>query len=408
MAKIEDDDVATFSQFRGLRNTVGPESFEVGDLEAALNVDITDELRIRRRRGYTAFVAGAHHSLFANGEVMLAVSGTSLVRITPEAVSSTLRTGLTSGARLAYSALGDRIYYSNAIQTGCVQAGVHRTWGLEIPSAQPGASVVGGSMRPGTYQYALTYVRSDGQESGTGLAGSIALPASGGIQFDAIPVSSDPTVTSKRLYISPPDGDAMYYALGLHASDTSATIYSGPEGTMILATQFKGPPPAGSCLAHYNGHALVAVGSRLYFSEPYAPELFDLRRGYRFSSPITIVAPVDDGVYLGTETEVIFLEGRDVTELVYRPRCDYGAIFGTLAYSSADDVNPNAQGRAAIFATTQGICAGYNGGQIANLTQERFSYPVTKRGAAVVRNYGGSVQYLVVLEGTSTAGNTAF
>lgn len=407
MAKIEDDDVATFSQFRGLRNTVGPESFEVGDLEAALNVDITDELRIRRRRGYTAFVSGAHHSLFANGEVMLAVSGTSLVRITPEAVSSTLRTGLTSGARLAYSALGNRIYYSNAIQTGCVQAGVHRTWGLEIPTSQPTASEVGGSMRPGTYQYALTYVRDDGQESGTGLAGSIAI-TSGGIRFDAIPVSADPTVTAKRLYLSPPDGDAMYFALGLHASDTSATIYSPTTGTMMLSTQFKGPPPAGTCLAHYNGHALVASGSRLYFSEPYAPELFDLRRGYRFSSPVTLVAPVEDGIYLGTETEVIFLEGRDVTELAYRSRCDYGAIFGTLAYSPADDISPKAQGKAAIFATAQGICAGFDGGQIMNLTQERFNYPVTRRGAAVVRNYGGSVQYLVVLEGTSTAGNTAF
>lgn len=408
MAQVEDKDVATFSQFKGLRNTVGPESFEIGDLEAALNVDVTDELRVRRRRGYGAFVAGAYHSLFANGEVMVAVTGTSLVRITPEGVSSTLRTGLTSGARLAYSAVGDRIYYSNRTQTGCVQAGVHRSWGLDIPTSQPTASVVGGSMQPGTYQYALTYVRDDGQESGTGLAGSVTLRSRGGIRFDAIPVSADPTVTAKRLYISPPDGDAMYYALGLHASDTSATVYSARDGTMILATQFKGPPPAGTCLAHYNGHALVAVGNRLYFSEPYAPELFDLRRGYRFSSPITLVAPVDDGLYLGIETEVIFLEGRDVTELVYRPRCDYGAILGTLAYCSADDINKNTQGRAAVFATTQGVCAGFNGGQIVNLTQERFNYPVTKRGAAVVRNYGGSVQYLVVLEGTSTAGNTAF
>ena len=417
MAEIEDKDVASFSQFKGLRNTVGPESFELGDLEEALNVDVTDEGRIRRRKGYATFLAGAYHSLFASGTVMLVVSGTSLLRVTPEAATTTLRTGLTSGARLSYGALADRIYYSNGTETGCVQAGVHRSWGLEPPAAQPIAAETGGSMRPGVYQYALTYGRSDGQESGTGVAGQVTIgtratattPARlAGILFTDIPVSSDPTVTHKYLYLSPPDGDATYLAMGLAAGDTSASIYTERTGTAPLTTQFLSPAPAGSCIAHFNGHALVAKGARLYPSEPYAPELFDLRRGYRFSSPVTLVAPVDDGVYLGTESEVIFLAGNEVTELVYRPILDYGAIHGTLAYGQADDVTKGTQGRVAIFMTTQGICAGYNGGKLENLTQERFSYPVTKRGAGVVRNYGGSVQYLAVLEGTTTAGNTAF
>jgi hypothetical protein len=112
---------------------------------------------------------------------------------------------------------------------------------------------------------------------------------------------------------------------------------------------------------------------------------------------------------LGTEAEIIFLEGKDVAKLEYRPRANYGAILGTAAPALAGDFDPAASGPAVIFASAQGICAAMNGGQIKNLTEERFSYPVTKRGAGVVRNHGGTVQYLVVLEGAETAaGNTAF
>jgi hypothetical protein len=408
MSKLEDKDVATFTQFKGLRNTVGPESFDVGDLSVAKNVDLTDELRVQRRRGYTLFSAGSYHSLFAAGAVMLAVIGSSLVRVFPAGAAQTLRTGLTSGLRMAYAAVGNRIYYSNGIETGCVDGGVDRTWGLVPPGTQPAASEIGGLLEPGTYSYAITYVRSDGQESGTGAAGEIAISA-GGIQFTDIPVSADPGVTAKYLYVSPPDGEMLFRVMNL-AADAATAVYAVPfdEG-MPLATQFKRNPLAGSCVAYFAGHTLVAVGSRLYVSETYAPELFDLQRGYRFSSPITLVAPVDDGVYLGTEAEIVFLAGKDVATLEYQPRTNYGAILGTAAPALAGDFEPGADGPAVVFASAQGICSGTNGGRIKNLTEERFSYPVTKRGAGVVRNHGGTVQYLVVLEGTETAaGNTAF
>lgn len=405
MSKLEDKDVATFTQFKGLRNTVGPESFDVGDLSVARNVDITDELRVQRRRGYALFAAGSYHSLFAAGDVMLGVLGSSLVRFFPAGTTSTLRTGLTSGLRMSYTAVGSRIYYSNGVETGCVDAGVDRSWGLVPPATQPAAASIGTPGPYGTYSYAVTFVRADGQESGTGVAGAIA--CYGGIQFSGIPVSSDPTVTSKLIYVSPPDGDALYRALELPAAATTADYFATP-GSLPLATQFKQHAPAGQCVAYFAGHTLVAAGARLYVSDPYAPELFDLQRGYRFSSPITLVAPVDDGVYLGTEDGIVFLAGKDVTAWEYLPRADYGAILGTVAYASAEDIDQSEQGLVPLFATAQGICVGFNGGRFKNLTQERFSYPVTKRGAAVVRNHGGTVQYLAVLEGASTAGNTAF
>jgi hypothetical protein len=408
VATNTDKDVASFEQFLGLRNVVGEESFEPGDLAAALNVDVTDALRLRRRAGYsTALASGDFHSLWSNGTTALVVRGTELLEVLPDFSLRSVRTGLTAEQRVYYAVVGDRVFYSNGLQTGVFQAGVSRSWGLAVPSSLPTAVPVGGNLPLGRYQYTLTYLRADGQESGAPRAGMIELTSPGGIAFEDIPVSTDPDVRFKRLYVSPADGDMMYVLLVLLNEETQASYHIERTGTVPLATQFLVPAPAGWHLAVIGGRVLVAAGNRLYPSEPFAPELFDLRRGVPFASRITLVAPLDDGVYLGTESEIAWLPGNDPAKWAYQPRADYGAIPGTLAYGQAGDV-VEAEGPAAFFATTQGICVGLNGGVLINLTNDRFNYPVMDEGSAVVRDSGGSVQYVATLKGTERPGNTAF
>jgi len=253
----------------------------------------------------------------------------------------------------------------------------------------------------------VTHVRDDGQESGAGIASTIDLSIAGGIRFDLIPVPTDPTISSKRLYLSPPDGDRMYLQMVLTPDSEEASVVDYRHGTVALATQFLTAPPAGTILAYFNGHVLVASGSRLYPSEPYALELFDYRRAQPFGSPITLVAPVTDGVYLGTEGQIIYLAGKDPATWVFQPKFSVGAIPGTLAYTDAANVDEGQTGLAAIFATADGICAGLSGGSIRDLTNDRFRYPVTKVGAAMVRGSDGIVQYVATLKGAGTVNNTA-
>jgi len=110
---------------------------------------------------------------------------------------------------------------------------------------------------------------------------------------------------------------------------------------------------------------------------------------------------------LGTGYEIGWAGGKDPAKWEYVIRADYGAIPGTLAYIAAEDVGEQS-GLAAMFATAQGLCAGFDGGSFVNLTQERFNYPVTSAGAGVVRNQGGAVQYVVTLQGDPGDANTAF
>ena len=406
---IADKDVVAIEQWRGLRNTADASEFELGDLEAAVNVDITDGLKLRSRKGFgSALFAGSHHSMFAHAGMWFGVASGALKRLFPSGASTTLRTGLL-GERVDYATLGDRrVYYSDGNVTGCIDNDRHRTWGLEPPAYQPTAATTGGTLPAGTYQYALTFVRSDGQESGTGVAGRVEVPALGGIQFAGIVVSTDTDVVMKRLYISPANDDTMYRALQLAPDETTATFYDRTPLLAPLTTQHLRPPVAGRPLAAHNARVYVADGAVLRYTEPQAPELMDIRKGFHMPEEITIVAPVKDGIYVGTRERLVFLPGDDPAKFSYDEARMYGAVPGTLAYFNAEDFDPAAKDLAAVFMTTEGIVVGLNGGIIKNMTRDRWAFPVQARGAGVVRSHGGMIQYLTALEGTETSGNTAF
>jgi hypothetical protein len=411
MSPNEDKDIFAIAKFLGLRNTVSEESFEVGDLAVATNVDQTEAFRLRRRKGYSATsLTASYHSIWASddGEIGLAVTGSSLMELLPDLTARAVRSDLTLGMRMRYARMGSRVFYSNTVETGIFENGKSRSWGLATPTRLPLVALIGGSVPAGLYQFGLVYVRVDGQESGTGSIGSMSLSAPGGFQFRDIPVSGDPQVVFKHLYISPVNGDAMYRLLTLSNSTTEATYTTPRPGALPLATQFLSPALPGQHVSVFHGHTLIGRGSVLYRSEPYAPELFDLRKGLPFSDPITLVAPMDDGVYLSTSSEVFWLGGRDPAEWVLAHRSVHGAIPGTEAYHEADDVAEGQAGPVVLFATPRGIWAGFNGGSITNLTEDRFNYPIMDEGSGIIRHMGGSLQYILTLRGTERPGNTAF
>lgn len=398
----------TFGGFMGLRNNVSSESFGPDDLEVALNVDIDDALGVSRRKGYSAPVTAAvDRDLWASGGVCLGVGSNALKRVLPDWSTVTLRSGLTASRPLAYAAAGDRVFYANGAEMGCVQAGEHRTWGIAVPG-MPVGTAGAGALRAGRYQYALTYIRDDGQESGAGRAGVVTLPAAGGIELTEIPVSADPTITHKAVYITPTDGAAMYRAGVIGNAVTAFDIREPQMGASPLLTQFLSPPPAGEHLGYWKGWMLVAAGARMYPSEPFAPELFDLRKAVPFLDRITMVAPLRDGVWIGTDSQVIWLSGDSPEAWVHNLAAEYGVIPGTLAYSDQELIGGAQAGEVvAFFATKQGLCAGRPGGSLVNLTQARFSYPAMDRGAGVVRRHRGLVQYLATLRGAEVAANAA-
>ena len=394
--------------FLGLRNTVPTDRFDLGDLEVAQNVDIDDSQRVTRRYGHgAAVVSGDCHSLWSDGITALVVRNNTLARIHPNYSTSTLRSGLTPGQDMSFGVLAHRIYYSNGIETGVVEGGRSRSWGLEIPGV-PVAAVTGGVLPAGRYQFAVTYLRSDGQESGSSRAGIIDLSDIGGISLSAITVPADPDAAEIVVYFSKCNGDMLYRAGTIPNGSTAFSYQIEASMQIPMRTQHLRPAPAGQFVDVINGRTLVARGDTLYISEPYAPELFDLRKNFRLAGPIVMLAALDTGVFVGTEARVIWLDGSDPEKWVYSERLTYGAIRGASTKVSRDQVlDGQGSKRVVVFATKDGICLGEDGGATINLTHDRYAYPVQDKGTAVVRKHRGMVQCLVALQGTEQAGNVS-
>lgn len=410
MAKLLDP--VTFKEFDGLRNTTAPERLGTADLQVAVNVDLDDTKRITRRSGQTQRLTGSTHSLWSDGAICLAVQGATLHQISAAGAGSytktALRTGLTAGARMSYWSVAGAVYYANGFEQGVIQGGASRSWGLALPSGQPAASAIGGGLPPGRYLYAVTFLRNDGQESGTGPSGTIELAAQGGIRFSGIPVSSDATVDRKAIYLSSTNGEVLYRALVTDNADTVAR-YEGNAHDLKLAlnTQFGAPPPVGHLLGYLRGHMLVAQGNVLWNSEPYRHELFMLRKAFRvFPADINLVAPVEDGVFIGAD-KTYFLSGVSPDKWSLTTVAGYPAIPGTMGYAPAEGgaVGEGLPGRVVYWASPRGHCMGATGGTFRNLTEARYSYPSAQRGAGIVRPIKGMNQYLAVLEGNGTAYN---
>lgn len=398
-----------FDQFLGLRNNVTADNFGREDLVAALNVDIDDSLAISRRKGYSAPVTSAiDRALWASGSICLGVGSNALKQVLPDYSTIILRTGLTAARRLSYAAVGDRVFYSNGVEKGCVRDAADHSWGLAVPGV-PVATTTGGTLPAGEYQYAVTYLREDGQESGTGRAGTITLAAIGGIALSSIPVSDDVTVTHKVIYLSPTGGETLYRVGVIMNAETTFAIRELRTGASPLITQFLLPPPAGDEIAYWNGYLLVGKQDRIYPSEPYAPELFDWRKATPLLSRVTMIAPVTDGIWLGLADRIVWLQGSTPETWAYKTKAEYGVIPGTLAYADTGVTGDgkNTGDMAAFFATARGLCAGLPGGQMINFTDGRFAYPMQETGAGIVRQQQGINQFVCTLRGAEVAGSVA-
>lgn len=406
-ARRPDADTIAFSAFNGLRNDVPPVRFngrdvdpakrDGADLAVAVNVDIDQSGAVARRAGYTLAAAGAAHSLWADptGTSCFVVQGGALKRLNADYSTTALRQ-LAGTGRVSYCAVNGLVYYTNGEDSGVVEHGADRSWGLP-PPAPPGVTAAGGGALPaGRYQFTMTHVRADGQESGAPLARIVDVAADGGALVFTL-AQAPPDVAARRLYLSTPNGETLYQALvcgpgaGTARYDRDTTELAVP-----LATALLGPPPAGQLVAYYRGRVWVAVGDTLYPSEPYAYELFNYRNYLQFDSRITLLAPLVDkesadgapvhsGFFVGTDTSCGVLVGSAPDDFSYVPKTDYGAVLGALDYVDGALFYDKTIGARTLpmWLSTAGICIGRPDMEIENPTRTRYSFAAAGQGAAL-------------------------
>lgn len=402
-----DQDVVAFTAFGGVRNDVTPERFSVTDLAVGDNVNIDKSGRVFRRDGYSSVRAGAAHSLWADDEQQncLFVSAGSLMRMAPDFSAAALTPMADAFSRVSFSRVNDRIYYSNGLDRGIVENGAARVWGMPVPPL-PGVAVTVGAMPAGTYQFTMTWLRADGQESGAALAGTVTVPDGGGLNF-ALPVPVQADIVGKTVYLTTPNGDTLFEAGAPVAASTTSFYYGNNAGelTTPLATQFLQQPPAGQLLAYYRSRMFVAVEDTLFWSEDFGYELFDLRKYLQLDGRITLLAPMTDkersdqgmssGFFIGTERSCGVLVGSDPASFQYVPKVNYGAVLGALDYVDGALFRDGASGARPLpmWMTAQGICVGMPDLEVHNLTRSRYGFSAAGQGAAMF--IGGPNRFLV-------------
>ena len=387
-----------FRFFRGISNKVSPERLTpnrgVLPLASAKNVDIDDAMQIRRRRGRSVILSGKFHSLWGSGDLHFVVRDGDLCRLTSDDQAVVILPGVGDNP-WCYWQVEDKVYASNGSISVVLTADSIRDWGVPVPSSTGVVSQSDGLMEPGTYIVMLTYVRDVDLQEGGNDTGEIITITGGGILVSGIPQKAGYSV---NVYCTAPNGEELYY-VG-NTVESSYSISLRPQSMGITFNNFGlSAPLPGKAIAAYKGRMLVAVGNAVYATEPFRYELMNVAFSYKlFEEEVTMIAPVADGVYIGTKKRLIFMSGTfneaKMTEVTL------GEVYGrSLVYVSSNLLGEEAEAVSdvAVFMTASGIMVGKDGGVCSNLTESDIIFPAAIDAVSMLRKQDGLTQFVSVL-----------
>lgn len=390
----------TFEAFTGINNVVPAHRLGGSDLIAATDVNIGLTGEITRRGGFTERSDTCHKNLHnaqgypAKG-FQLSTTGDALVAIHPGGAQYTIHPAMGSG-RVWYCDLPDgRTTYTNGFQNGITDGLVGREHGVRPPHSLGATDDAFGQLHPGGYRYELTMRRLvDGVESPS-IASGIFQVTDGGFRLDGLSQREGHEVL---VYLTTHNGkEAM-----LVGSTTTGTFEWGGknEGISLLPCRTTGTQlfPVGTLTAFWRGRLLVAVGSTVWASRPSNPHLSEWRAFKQMTAEVTLLQAVDDGIYVGTTEDLIWLGGESWDTLSYRPTRTGPVVLGSGVAAPGDQVklgDGTGGGTAMVCIAGGEIVAGFSGGQVSSLTGKRYKTTAAEV-AATFRLVDDIPQYIAI------------
>jgi len=385
----------TFESFTGINNVLPEHRMSSKDLVRAQNVDIGLTGEIVRRGGYAEVSALCHKNLHQAPDFMLATCGSELTAIHPDGARHIIHPAMGPRARVVLRPAGWAHYvHERADPRRHGRTRSAWTGSVEAPESLGAPDVAFGSLYPGQYRYHLTHVRLADRLEGPALSSQPITIAQGGLRLDGLPVLEG---HATNVYLSGQDGEGAYLA---GVATGGSFEYTGNNATLVLPCRTLGaqPFPVGKITAFWRGRVLVAQGEVLWASRPSAPHLADWRDFKPLGAAITAIQPVDDGVYVGTTQDLIFLAGTTWDALAYVPTRRGPVVRGSGVAAPGDRLklgDGTGAGTAMLCIAGGEIVAGFTGGQTTSLTGNRFR-ATPAEVCATFREVGGIPQYLAV------------
>lgn len=173
--------------------------------------------------------------------------------------------------------------------------------------------------------------------------------------------------------------------------------------------KFISAPPMATALTYWNGRIYMAHENTVWATELYLYNYVDKTKNFlQFESPVTMLATVTDGLYVGTTGSVWFLSG-PFNEMKRIPIMSYGVMPQSSIVVPAELIKPQISQdpqspirNAVLFLTKTGLCAGFDGGVIYNLTQAEVLFPEAVSAAPMFRRQDGVNTYVAVTNSGGT------
>ena len=127
----QNKNTVNYREFTGKNNVSDVERLKRDELRDAMNVDITDRKKLKRRTGFSKVYTGTDvHSLWANDDIILFGEDTSLKKLNNDYTAIVLRSGLSRNDPIAFCDADNQgdIYYSNSSLNGVLRNGISYAW----------------------------------------------------------------------------------------------------------------------------------------------------------------------------------------------------------------------------------------------------------------------------------------
>lgn len=374
------------TRFAGINNRQPIDRLPVTDagrsVRDALNVDLTGAGSFQRRPGQVREVACTNArcmyevpggALYADGASLRLFDGTNTAEV------ATLASPF---AFVAYEKTPLGTVWSDGYRLN-LYSGTSRLLAPQIPNPKPAiVAASGGALPAGTYGLMFASIRSDGQQSAYTVPDYVAV-ADGGV----IGLTASGHTEAIAVFMTAQDGEIFYRAGTIAVGQTSLTLPFARADGQPVSFEAMDSLPAGSILGYHKGRLLSAEGPALYFSLPYNMGLYRPAFDYiLLPEEITLVAPVEGGVYLATASETYFLPGGDLSSADMVKVANFGAVKGTME-RDPDSLD-------VMWFSSQGPVMGNAAGQITAPQERSVAFPSATHGASIWRESNGLRQLI--------------
>jgi hypothetical protein len=187
--------------------------------------------------------------------------------------------------------------------------------------------------------------------------------------------------------------DMIVYSNGI---DIGQIVNGRSQSFTSPLQSYQSQPIPSKLLSWLNARLYMAVADVLWFTDAYTFNV-DKRFGFfQFSSDITLLAAVRDGLYVSDREKTYFVKNDPPSKIEV---FDYPAIQDTFQFTHTDLLGLEGipKGLVIIWISAEGVNVGGNGGVAINVTREHYNVVDAVRGKGIIREENGTHRYVVNL-----------